>query len=406
MFFNGLGVDLDVLRRAVELEDDTLTTTYGSPSAIVAQTLFSSDDYERARPAFERLVQRARDRGEEYDFGSFLFYLAILEWHAGNRQTAELHLARARQTVSDQGEASLDLWLSWGKALFTAGRGQLEEARVQALQAMEMAEGTGDILIGMLPTVVLATVELWTGRPARAHELLRPVRESFLAAGFGPIAATSHGLWSCDIEALIGCERLDEAQLVLDDLSVRARSAGNPNAVAIAERCRGLLLIAGGDRAAALKALEAALAEHAGRPLAPEIARTLLELGTVQRRAKQKTKAKESLEQALAMFEPMGAQMWAARVRDELDRIGLRRPSVSEGLTPAQTRVAELVLAGMSNREIASTLYMSQRSVEAHLTKVYREFGVRSRSQLVAAMSAARATEDTAERAGIGGVKK
>ena len=190
-----------------------------------------------------------------------------------------------------------------------------------------MAEGTGDILIGMLPTVVLATVELWTGRPARAHELLRPVRESFLAAGFGPIAATSHGLWSCDIEALIGCERLDEAQLVLDDLSVRARSAGNPNAVAIAERCRGLLLIAGGDRAAALKALEAALAEHAGRPLAPEIARTLLELGTVQRRAKQKTKAKESLEQALAMFESMGAQMWAARVRDELDRIGLRRPS-------------------------------------------------------------------------------
>ena len=94
VFFNGLGVDLDVLRRAVELEDDTLTTTYGSPSAIAAQTLFSSDDYERARPAFERLVQRARDRGEEYDFGSFLFYLAILEWHAGNRQTAELHLAR------------------------------------------------------------------------------------------------------------------------------------------------------------------------------------------------------------------------------------------------------------------------------------------------------------------------
>ena len=140
--------------------------------------------------------------------------------------------------------------------------------------------------------------------------------------------------------------------------------------------------------------------------MAPEIARTLLELGTVQRRAKQKTKAKESLERALAMFESMGAQMWAARVRDELDRVGLRRPSVSEGLTPAQTRVAELVLAGMSNREIASTLYMSQRSVEAHLTKVYREFGVRSRAQLVATMSAAQATEDTEEPAGIGGVKE
>ena len=80
--------------------------------------------------------------------------------------------------------------------------------------------------------------------------------------------------------------------------------------------------------------------------------------------------------------------MWEARTRDELLRIGLRRPAIVEGLTPAQQRVAELVASGMSNREIASTLYMSQRSVEAHLTKVYREFGVRSRAQLVAAMSA------------------
>ena len=394
LFFNGLAVDPDALRRAVELVDASVTTTYDSPTATVALILFQSDDYERARPALERLIQQAQDRGEEYDVGGLTFYLAILEWHAGNRETAELHLATAEQTVSDQGEASLDLWLSWGKALFTAGRGQLEEARVHALHAMQMAEGTGDILIGMLPTVVLASVELWTGHPERAHELLQPVRESFLATGFGPVVSTSHGLWSCDIEALIGCERLDEAQLVLDDLSARTLTSGNPNSVAIAERCRGLLLVARRETADALKALEAALAEHAVRPMAPEIARTLLELGTVQRRAKQKTKAKESLERALAIFEPMGAQMWAERVRDELDRIGLRRPAVSEGLTPAQTRVAELVLAGMSNREIASTLYMSQRSVEAHLTKVYREFGVRSRAQLVASMSVARATED------------
>ena len=139
----------------------------------------------------------------------------------------------------------------------------------------------------------------------------------------------------------------------------------------------------------AIGALEAALAEHARRPLAPEVARTLLELGTLQRRAKQKNAAKQTLERALSMFEPMGAQMWVDRARDELSRIGLRRPTVSDGLTPAQTRVAELVVDGLSNREIASTLYMSPRSVEAHLTKIYREYGVRSRAQLVAALSAA-----------------
>lgn len=391
--FNGLPVDWDALRRAIELEDVALATTYASPSGNAAQILFWSDDHERARPALERVIQRAQARGEEYDAGGMLFELAILEWYAGNRQTAELHRAEAKQTVSEQGEVSLDLWLSWGEALFTAGRGRLEEARVQAQAAMEMGERTGDLLIGMLPTIVLASVELWTGRPASAHELLRPVRESFVAAGFGYVGSLAVGLWSVDIEALIACERLEDAQLVLDDLIARARAVENPNAVAIAERCRGLVLAARRDTPTALKALQAALAEHARRPLAPEIARTLLELGTVQRRAKQKTKAKESLERALVMFESMGAEMWAARARDELDRIGLRRPSVSEGLTPAQARVAELVLAGMSNREIAGTLYMSQRSVEAHLTKVYREFGVRSRAQLVASMSAAQTAE-------------
>ena len=66
-----------------------------------------------------------------------------------------------------------------------------------------------------------------------------------------------------------------------------------------------------------------------------------------------------------------------ARARDELARVGLRRPVITEGLTPAQQRVAELVAAGMSNREIAATLYMSVRSVEAHLTKAYRELDVK-----------------------------
>ena len=113
----------------------------------------------------------------------------------------------------------------------------------------------------------------------------------------------------------------------------------------------------------------------------------MLELGTLQRRAKQKRAAKQTLDQALAMLIPMDARIWQARARDEIGRIGLRRSSVSGGLTPAQERVVELVVSGMSNREIASTLYMSVRSVESHLTKAYRELGVKSRSQLVAAMT-------------------
>jgi DNA-binding CsgD family transcriptional regulator len=217
---------------------------------------------------------------------------------------------------------------------------------------------------------------------------LNPLREAFLSSGFGFIGSLSLGLWSVDVEALIALGRLDEAQPVLDDLLARAKRSGNPNAVAIAERCRGLLLAARGEVAAGIEAMEAALAAHEQRRLEPEVGRTLLELGVLQRRAKQKSAAKRSLEGALAIFEPIGAAMWVDRARDELGRIGLRRAVVTDGLTPAQERVAELVAAGMSNREIASTLYMSVRSVESHLTKVYREYGVRSRAQLVAAIAA------------------
>lgn len=182
--------------------------------------------------------------------------------------------------------------------------------------------------------------------------------------------------------------RLDEAHPVLDDQLARANSSQNPNAVAIGERCRGLLFAGRGDIVAGIDAMEAALAAHALRPLAPEVARTMLERGTLERRAKHKTSARQSLQQAAAALGRMGEVTLAARAQDELSRIGLRRAVVSDGLTPAQQRVAELVASGMGNREVAGALFMSLRSVEAHLTKVYRELGVRSRSQLVASLSA------------------
>jgi DNA-binding CsgD family transcriptional regulator len=385
--FNGHPVERDMLRQAIDLEDTAPGTTYYSPSGFSAQILFWADDYVRARPALEQMVQRAQRRGEEYDVAALTFELAILEWNAGNRVAAERHLVLATDAVREQGDYSLDLWLVWGESLFTAGRGELEQAGMLARRAVALAEQSADVLIGALPSIVLASVELWAGRPRNAHNVLGPVREALTSAGFGMVGSLTLGLWSVDIEALIACGELEEGQRVSAELLTRAGSSDNPNAIAIAHRCRGLLLGARGDLGAAIDALELALGEHARRLLAPEVARTTLELGTLQRRAKRKSAAKRSLEQALATLEPIDARMWTARARDELSRIGLRRPTVSDGLTPAQTRVAELAVQGMSNREISSTLYMSTRSVEAHLTKVYRELGVRSRAQLIAALT-------------------
>ena len=387
LFMCGGAVDLEAVRRGIEFEDSVQLHTGYRPSRGLAHLLLMSDDYAQARPAIQGVIRVAEEGGELFDASWFAMDLAFLEWYDGDPEAAERHRIASAELVRDQGNDALDLLHMYLEALFGAGRGELEAARALAVPVLELAERFGNPNYAVLPLTLLARLELWTGQPTAAHDRLRPFRESFISSGFGFIGSLSLGLWSVDIEALVALDRLDEAQPVLDDLLRRARDPENPNAIAIAERCRGLLLGARGEVAPAIAALQNALAEHARRPLRREIARTLLELGALQRRAKRKTSAKQSLEQALAMFEAMGAQMWVARTRDELGRIGFRRAVVSDGLTPAQQRVAELVASGMSNREVASALYMSLRSVESHLTKVYRELGVNSRSQLVATLA-------------------
>lgn len=195
-------------------------------------------------------------------------------------------------------------------------------------------------------------------------------------------------MWSQDIEALVALGRLEEADAVLAELQSRAAFCDTPFVDALASHCEGLLLAARGDLAAAIGAMDRALAAHADSQRPHEHGRTLLEKGAIERRAKRKAAAKDTLEQALAILEPLGAQVWVSRTRDELSRIGLRRASTNGGLTPAQARVAELVAAGHTNPEIARALHMSLRTVESHLSRVYREYGVRSRSQLTAALAA------------------
>ena len=118
-----------------------------------------------------------------------------------------------------------------------------------------------------------------------------------------------------------------------------------------------------------------------------ELARTLLALGTVQRAARHKRAARESLQRAAEIFEQLGARLWLEKARSELGRIGGRIPTDGV-LSETERRIVELVVAGRRNREVADELNLSPNTVAWNLSKVYRKLGVSSRTELAAQIAA------------------
>jgi DNA-binding CsgD family transcriptional regulator len=120
-----------------------------------------------------------------------------------------------------------------------------------------------------------------------------------------------------------------------------------------------------------------------------ELARTLLALGTVQRRAQHKRAARETLEQAVEIFDQLGARLWSEKARSQLRRIGGRTASEYQ-LSETERRIVELVVAGRRNSEVAAELSLSPNTVAWNLSKVYRKLGVSSRTELAARVGATR----------------
>jgi DNA-binding CsgD family transcriptional regulator len=178
---------------------------------------------------------------------------------------------------------------------------------------------------------------------------------------------------------------VDEAVARLDTWEGAARRLGRGWAIAHALRGRGLVASARGDVEEAAALLEMAVRAHDDIGDTFGRGRSLLALGTVRRRLRQKATAREAIAAAQAAFVDVGAEGWAGRASAELGRIGGR--TRIEGLTPAEQRVADLVAEGRTNAEVASALFLAERTVASHLTHVYAKLGVRSRTELSRALA-------------------
>jgi DNA-binding CsgD family transcriptional regulator len=185
------------------------------------------------------------------------------------------------------------------------------------------------------------------------------------------------------VEALIEERKLEEAQAVTERLKALSKRQLHPWGQAGVMRCDALarLTAARYDQEAAT-ALEQAATAYGQLGLRFERARSLLTLGRAQRRRKQWGVARRSLEQAVAAFDEIGSDGWAEQARSELARVGARRRRADGGLTPTEHRVAALAAEGLSNKEIAATLFVTVHTIEVHLSHAYAKLGIRSRSQL------------------------
>jgi DNA-binding CsgD family transcriptional regulator len=365
------------IERAVELEDETRQIRLQMrPSAIAAMLAVSDGRLTEAVERLHVVCDAAVARGEESELPLLLAYLASAEWRrAGYDAAAEAADAILRIGTQTGNEPALAIG-TLHRAMSATFRGDAVSARADFELARELMEKTGWALGAAYTRMGQAFLELSAGDPAAADRVLEPVT-----------AAVENGDWSDPelalfapdaIEARAALGRLERADELLRALERNGESAW---AQTEAHRCRALCLAAAGDLAGAAHAADTAVERAATLEMPFVQGRALLVAGQVRRRLRQKRLAKEALESALAVFEEIGTPLWAARAREELGRIGLRAPAPEE-LTGTERRIAELAASGLTNREVAQAAFVSPKTVEANLGRVYRKLGIRSRAEL------------------------
>ena len=340
----------------------------------VGHILSWSRSQDVARQWLERQLSEWGDRDEQMR-SEILWYLALVELWSGRWRLASEYADHQREIGMQYGEASPH---HLPPALIALHRGQFAIAREHSERALSLARGQ------LLPShiAILAVCDLWRENPTAS------LANFVHAEG----AADDRGLdepnmrwWRAEyVEALLQLGHVEDAIRLLAEWETSATRLGRERVIAHTLRCRGLLAAARGDLPAAAELLQEAVDQHerAGDPFGRS--RAFLALGVVRRRMRQKRNARAALEAAHAGFETLGAASWTSTASAELARIGGRERI--EGLSPSELRVAELVAVGRTNREIASALFLSERTVASHLTHIYAKLGVRSRTELARQM--------------------
>ncbi len=346
-------------------------------------SLLWAERYAQVRPLLDTSIAQARATGDGSRLAVGLAHRGWLALRRGDLCAAEGD-ARTALVASQLPAPSLYRVLNAGVLVEAlVDQGELDAAE-QALAPLDSEAESGSITAAVL-RVARGRLRVEQGRVAEGLE-------DFLAVGLALtralITCPSYLPWRSEaaLAHLALGDRESAGRLADEELEL-AQAFGAPRALGVAKRAAGV--IAGGDRGASL--LGGAIGQFEQGDASLERARALADLGALLRRRNRRTEARELLREALDAAHHAGAKPLAERAETELRATGARpRRAVLTGLdalTASERRIAELASQGLTNREIAQTLFITARTVEGHLTSVFRKLMLDSRDELPAALA-------------------
>jgi DNA-binding CsgD family transcriptional regulator len=297
------------------------------------------------------------------------------EWQRAVAAASEgLDLAR------DLGQPNVSAYFLQSIVRVEAARGNEAACRSAAADALPLIDAAGMAIPALLVRCALGLLELGVGQLDAAVRSLEEASAQAVSKGmFGRDVVPEADL----VEALVRLGRVDDARRVLDAWRGRGGHEGSRLVAALAARCDGL--VAGDDEFEAF--FDDALDLHAASVNPFGKARTRLCYGERLRRAGRRVDARPQLRAALETFDQLEATAWIKRTRRELratgEKVGRRTAFAGEELTPQELQVALQVAEGKTNREVGAALFLSPKTVEFHLARVYRKLDIGSRAALI-----------------------
>jgi DNA-binding CsgD family transcriptional regulator len=356
-----------------------------SPAFLYAVvTLFRSGVLDEAVPIFNQAVAQARRRGDIFNLAFLLTWRGVCQTERGDLRAAVADLREAIELSVAHGTR-----LNWPYNIGFLADALLEQGDAdEATRVIDRGGFPEQLPLDQVHLVWFrlhrARVRIETGSPERGVEELRQVGETVRLLPFDNPGTAPWRSWAA--EGLRLLDRNDEARVLAADELALARRWGDPQTIGASLRVLGL--VEGGT--AGIGLLREAVEVLAGSQARLKHARALVDLGAALRRANQRTEARERLREGVDLAQKLGAFGLAGRANEEIAATGARPRKVFQtgldALTASERRVGQLAADGMSNKEIAQTLFVTIKTVEVHLSHAYRKLEISSRGQLQRAL--------------------